>query len=364
MSSRPLQCSSICGISRQASQTSLALLKDDGVLLFEVPLLSKSHDNKIWFTSSLEHVYYPTERGIRRLIAEEFGLRLVGCEIHVRDYASTYVGIVAKNVTVADSAARLLDRLIQPDGELSEPKERKARLQLSLVHAANSSPTLVADLDVLPSAAFTLPLVKRLAQIWATDIRKREHATTAAAEETKTRDWFGGQLEQLRIANNELTKSLERMQNEQTHAAARLYRAEAETLLKAAENERSQAQATLAMARVERAETQIAVARREAQVASDALVAAQSKKDMLAAEVSVLEARLCEAQQTSDARLHEARRPPRRGSMRRSRPLTRSSMRRCRQPRTKSRDIAVRSISSRLIRRRWHRIFSSISRRW
>ncbi len=62
----------------------LTMLKDDGVLLFEVPLISETSDNTTWFTSSLEHIFYPSEKALRHLIQTELNGCLIGAEISVR----------------------------------------------------------------------------------------------------------------------------------------------------------------------------------------------------------------------------------------------------------------------------------------
>lgn len=205
----------------------LALLKQDGVLVFEVPLLSETHENTVWFSSSLEHVFYPTLSGIRYLVEKELGLRLIGGEIFVRDYASTFIGIVAKDPKVAKAAAALYWRLTSDGSQPLDDTEREARLQLRLVHAAKSSEELIADLRVLPPTAFTRPLLQRLQQVWTTDIRGRTSTQAALQQATALYDKGQGEL---------------------AHLSARLLRSEAETLLKAAELERAQAQIILAEA--------------------------------------------------------------------------------------------------------------------
>lgn len=73
---------------------SMKLLKRDGVLIFEVPLISTKHDNSTWFSSSLEHVYYPTISGINHLFSNVLKLPALGKEIYIDRYASTYIGVV------------------------------------------------------------------------------------------------------------------------------------------------------------------------------------------------------------------------------------------------------------------------------
>ena len=72
------------------------LLAPEGVLIFEVPLISPTQDNRVWFNSSLEHVYYPTPEGLACLFEAVFKLPLIGREVVIRDYGSTFVGVATR----------------------------------------------------------------------------------------------------------------------------------------------------------------------------------------------------------------------------------------------------------------------------
>src|SRR6185312_4138599 len=98
----------------QASvRTAIELLKPDGVLLFEVPLISESHPSDIWFRSSLEHIHYPSENSLRQFFEGSLSLRLVGNECVIRDYGSTYIGIVRKGRGRSEADADLYQRVIR-----------------------------------------------------------------------------------------------------------------------------------------------------------------------------------------------------------------------------------------------------------
>ena len=62
---------------RKAVEVAATLLKPTGLLLFELPLIETVTDDDVWFRSSLEHVWYPTRRGVESLF-ETANLRLVG----------------------------------------------------------------------------------------------------------------------------------------------------------------------------------------------------------------------------------------------------------------------------------------------
>ncbi|MDH6695247.1 class I SAM-dependent methyltransferase [Bradyrhizobium elkanii] len=92
---------------RRGVQAALSLLKPDGFLLFEVPYISDTHQNRVWFESSLEHVFYPSGDSLRLLI-EGLGFHLVGGEIYIRDFASNFVGIVFRDASLATTSRSYL----------------------------------------------------------------------------------------------------------------------------------------------------------------------------------------------------------------------------------------------------------------
>ena len=86
---------------RGGIQAALSLLKHDGFLLFEVPYISETHENRVWFESSLEHVFYPSRDSMHHLI-ESLGFNLVGGEVHIRGFASNFIGIVFSDAALSD----------------------------------------------------------------------------------------------------------------------------------------------------------------------------------------------------------------------------------------------------------------------
>ncbi len=175
---------------RRGMRISLDLLKPDGVLLFEVPYISTERDNRIWFESSLEHVFYPSGNALRRLI-EDLGAHLVGGEVYIRDYASNYIGIAFHDGAMASDMQCLFNALTSVEGNLPVEQHR-ARQQLMLVHAAESTADLLVGLGTLPSTALNPSLMRRFEQLWGNDLRRlayvrgerdglmSEHAVTIA----------------------------------------------------------------------------------------------------------------------------------------------------------------------------------------
>jgi glycosyltransferase involved in cell wall biosynthesis len=152
-------------------EIALALLKDDGVLLFEIPLLSGHHDNASWFRSSLEHVYYPCLSSIEYLFQDVLKVHLVGSEVNVRDFASNYVGIVTRRGSDVARLRALFARLTDRSTSPQSPAEARARRLLVLVHAATSSGDLVEGIADLPC---TPPMAARIGQLWKTDLERLE----------------------------------------------------------------------------------------------------------------------------------------------------------------------------------------------
>jgi glycosyltransferase involved in cell wall biosynthesis/SAM-dependent methyltransferase len=156
-------------------QTALRLLRDDGVLLFEVPLMSEVHDNTVWLTSSLEHVWYPTEKSLRQLVQGELGAQLVGAEVFVTGYASTYVGLVFRNAADGQAIRDLAARVLLREADPISVDEASARMLLHLVHAATASYADLGALADLPPALLNPQLLRRLADLWKADLRRLEH---------------------------------------------------------------------------------------------------------------------------------------------------------------------------------------------
>jgi glycosyltransferase involved in cell wall biosynthesis/SAM-dependent methyltransferase len=151
------------------------LLAPDGVLIFETPLISATHDNSVWFRSSLEHIYYPTIEGLDHLFQDVFALPLIGCEVVIKNYASTFVGLATRNAEKHRHLAAWFPHLLDtPIPALESREERSFRLYFDLVHAAaptQDNVSLLADLHV---EQVTRPLLHRLAALWKTDLTRAD----------------------------------------------------------------------------------------------------------------------------------------------------------------------------------------------
>lgn len=165
---------------RSGMDTALRLLRDDGVLLFEVPLMSAVHDNTTWLTSSLEHVWYPSEQGLRRLIQTELGAQLVGREFHVAGCASTYVGLVLREAADGQAVRDLAARVLMREADPTSTEQATARMLLHLVHAATSTQADAGALAQLDTAALNPSLMQRFAALWQADLGRLETVQSQA----------------------------------------------------------------------------------------------------------------------------------------------------------------------------------------
>jgi glycosyltransferase involved in cell wall biosynthesis/SAM-dependent methyltransferase len=155
---------------RTALEHIRTLLAPEGVLVFEVPLLSPTEDNRVWFQSSLEHIYYPTLEGLAFLFEAVFGLPLLGREVVIRDYGSTFVGLATPSPRKHRELAAFLPRLLDsPIADLESAAERSFRFFFDLVHAAVPTSETVALLADLDPARVSAELLHRLATLWGLD---------------------------------------------------------------------------------------------------------------------------------------------------------------------------------------------------
>lgn len=156
-------------------EAAVNLLHHEGILIFEVPILSEVSPNDAWLNGSFGHVFYPSEQAIRHIVESRLKYKLVGAELEIKEYASTYAGFVTKSQEKADNLKILLDRLLSEKSAGLSDKERIARLHLQLIHMGRSSIDLNTDLVLLKPSDFTIPFITRLSQLWDADLRKRNY---------------------------------------------------------------------------------------------------------------------------------------------------------------------------------------------
>ena len=175
---------------RRGIHVALQLIKPDGVLLFEMPYISAQQENRIWFESSLEHVYYPSGDSLH-LLVEALGAHLVGREVYIRNFASNFIGLAVRDSALIPGMQQLFARLTSTGKAVLTREQRLARLQLMLIHAAESTPELVSDLPELLAEAANPALLQRVEQLWENDLRRLAAARQAhASAEARLRQAF------------------------------------------------------------------------------------------------------------------------------------------------------------------------------
>jgi glycosyltransferase involved in cell wall biosynthesis/SAM-dependent methyltransferase len=152
-------------------EAALSLAKEGGYLLFEVPLMSEVNDNSVWLNSSLEHVYYPTVRAMEYLFTSVPDFTLLGAEIEVQGYASTYVGLVARDVS---PLVGTWEEIVSIEGAGTSSQTGRAKALLRVIHSAHRSPNDIALLAHLRNEEVTKPLVSRIRALWQSDASRLE----------------------------------------------------------------------------------------------------------------------------------------------------------------------------------------------
>jgi glycosyltransferase involved in cell wall biosynthesis/SAM-dependent methyltransferase len=204
---------------RRGVQVALDLLKSDGVLLFEMPYISAKHDNRFWFESSLEHVFYPSGNALGNLI-EDLGAYLVGGELYIRDFASNYIGFAFRDQGLVIPLQQLFDTLTSTSDNPPTVEGRRARQQLMLVHAAESTCDLISGLADLFAGSWNQPLLQRFEQLWSTDLRRLAALKEERDDIAQARDWQAVQSTRLAAACEALASERDWQAVQSTRLAA------------------------------------------------------------------------------------------------------------------------------------------------
>jgi glycosyltransferase involved in cell wall biosynthesis/SAM-dependent methyltransferase len=224
---------------RTALEQIRELLSPEGVLVFEVPLISPTQDNRVWFNSSLEHVYYPTPEGLAYLFETVFELPLIGREVVIKDYGSTFVGLATSSPARHQELAAFLPRLMDsPVSALAGP-ERSFRFFFDVVHAAQPDEESVALLAELAPDRVTPELLHRLAVLWGLDLsrgvngdddggaRMREALRAQVARIHERAEHSDGRCAELRKTMQRLTGALEQERDRAVSAETQVREREA-----------------------------------------------------------------------------------------------------------------------------------------
>lgn len=204
---------------RGAFDVSLKSLRPDGVLIFEVPLMSYTRDNKDWLESSYEHVYYPTTKGLEALFKEFPDYQFTGFESDIAGYSSTYIGVAARDPEVFSRVSQLFAAMTKPSPAGLSDTEASINLAYNVVHSFNVTADRVLALPILVKRANSFNLVKRLTQLWHADRVLAEDAGNARESAQwhvqQARNWeqewhrLHRDTEELRVTNAALSKQLQ-----------------------------------------------------------------------------------------------------------------------------------------------------------
>jgi len=177
---------------KEAFRTATALLKPDGILIFEVPLIQGPGD--IWYRSSLEHLHYPTESSIEYLFREILHLPLTGTVVDVQDFGCTYIGLTSPDAETARRAGEEYLRLTTADPALLQGDEARFRWLLDLVHSAKSRPEVLALYRHLKPEDLRTASLGHLFELWAYREEKMKSSQTYLREIEEAKVWLEEQV--------------------------------------------------------------------------------------------------------------------------------------------------------------------------
>jgi O-antigen biosynthesis protein len=181
---------------RGAVEATMALLRTDGLLLFEVPLLSEYDRSDPWLRTSLEHIHYPTERSLHHLFETILGLELIGSRVLIHRFGQTYVGLAAKSRKAMEAAAQCFDRCIHAPLDRLTVEEARFRCLFGLIHTADTSPEMLALCEYLTPSDWNSLAVRRLLELWKADVLRAvgvlehcKHVESYLKEVEAARNW-------------------------------------------------------------------------------------------------------------------------------------------------------------------------------
>jgi glycosyltransferase involved in cell wall biosynthesis/phage gp46-like protein len=151
----------------------VALLGQNGVLLFEVPVIVQTGSNSAWFNSRFDILNFPTHQTLRHLVEVRLGLNLTGMTIPSPMGGFTFVGAICKSDDMAAVARRTFAALEQ-DAEVLDDHHIQAWLALHMLHAGRPTREAVARLTRLLESAPSVQAMQRLADVWLATLERAE----------------------------------------------------------------------------------------------------------------------------------------------------------------------------------------------
>jgi SAM-dependent methyltransferase len=154
---------------RGAVSTCLDALAPEGILIFEVPVISEVSHNRDWYGGSYEHIYYPTGRGMQHLFESLPGVHWLGFESSIERFSASYLGCATRDGQTFARAARLFQAMKSETLEGLDLEARRLNLSYQVVHSFRPTPERVLALPDLLDVAATPPLLRRICQLWHAD---------------------------------------------------------------------------------------------------------------------------------------------------------------------------------------------------
>lgn len=177
-----------------AFEAALSLLRPDGLLLFEVPVISGPANSDVWFRTSLEHIHYPTEKSLQYLLGNVLGFELVGSTVLIQGFGSIYIGITSKSSAVIDELRPRFERLFHASPGSLTREEARFRWFLDLIHAANARTDVLALSEHIDGTDLNPLLIRRLIEVWSMQVARAASIEQYLGDVEKARDWHAEEV--------------------------------------------------------------------------------------------------------------------------------------------------------------------------
>ena len=181
---------------KSAIEASITLLRPEGLLLFEVPILTEDVASDPWLRTSLEHIHYPTEQSLHYLFREVLGLELGGSRVVIKNFACTYIGITSKSREVTQQANAKVNRWMNAPPSALAPDEARFRWLLELIHAANAASDVLGLYRYIHQTDWNMLIVRRISELWSGTLERCADIERYLRQVEQARDWHANQAKQ------------------------------------------------------------------------------------------------------------------------------------------------------------------------
>ncbi|MTJ21039.1 glycosyltransferase [Dolichospermum sp. UHCC 0352] len=142
-----------------------SLLNEDGWFFFEVPCLTFTTRDQYWYNSSLEHIYYFTEKSIQNVLSEYFSDSYSGKVVAIQNFGATYVG-VASHQSNSNSILNIFHAIFQ---------DKIEKLTRNNISAEQITHALIFSIRYLDDLAIAHKLLNLLTQYEKDKLTLSEH---------------------------------------------------------------------------------------------------------------------------------------------------------------------------------------------